>query len=163
MFYNPPPEKVTEQNTSRRAAEGNYFHHENYWPKHQHSISQFPREIIAVKRRYAMLYVVLAPKKLLAKTPALVNSSSEYFGRAASRRAIAQYLSGRGEEQYFNTFSTARPERILAHIPHALRLVHSADKSGDRSRSARQKCLRAGKCSAPPHRRCSATSLHRRS
>ena len=47
---------------------------------------------------------------------------------------------GRGS----NICRTARPERILAHIPRALRLVHSGKKSGDRSRSARLQCLRAG-------------------
>ena len=85
-----------------------------------------------------------SPQKLRAKTSASERSSSFSFGRAASRRAIAQYLSGRDEAQYFNTFSNARPERILAHIPHALRLVYSADKSGDHISTARPDCLRAG-------------------
>ena len=66
------------------------------------------------------------------------------FGRVPSGRAIAQYLSWRGRAQYFKTSGTARPERILAHIPHALRLVHSADKSGDHISTARQQRLRAG-------------------
>jgi hypothetical protein len=47
------------------------------------------------------------------------------LGERQSRRAIAQYLSGRGEAHYFNIACTARPERILAHIPLALRLVSS--------------------------------------
>ena len=64
-------------------------------------------------------------------------SSSVFFGRAASRRAIAQYLSGRGEEHCFHTTCYTRPERILAHIPRALRLVYSADKSGDHISTAR--------------------------
>ena len=86
----------------------------------------------------------ISQKKVTGQKTSLPYSSSEYFGRAASRRAIAQYLSGRDEAQYFNTFSNARPERILAHIPHALRLVYSADKSGDHISTARPDCLRAG-------------------
>ncbi len=33
--------------------------------------------------------------KVLAKTPASARSSAVFYGRAASRRAIARYLSGR--------------------------------------------------------------------
>ena len=73
-----------------------------------------------------------------------------FLGRVPSGRAIAQYLSGRDKQHIFKHLHTARPERILAHIPHALRLVHSADKSGDRSSSARPECLRAGKLNALP-------------
>ena len=91
------------------------------------------------------IYVHPLPvQKLTAQNTGLPLFRPIFFGRVPSGRAIAQYLSGRGEEYRFNTFSTARPERILAHIPHALRLVHSPDKSGDRSRLARQEGLRAG-------------------
>ena len=92
-------------------------------------------------------------KKLLAKRPAsailYLTPSSLYLrplsGRVPSGRAIAQYLSGRGEEHIFNTLPSARPERILAHIPHALRLVYRDSKSGDHISTARPECLRAGK------------------
>ena len=95
-------------------------------------------------------YTASSRKKLRSRTPASQRSSAFSFGRVPSGRAIAQYLSGRDIAHYFKDLFRARPERILAHIPHALRLVHSADKSGDRSRSAHQERRRAGNY-APSH------------
>ena len=73
-----------------------------------------------------MVRVEICHKKLLPKTPASMFFAAFSFGRAASRRAIAPYLSGRDNECFFKICRTARPERISAHIPRALRLVSRA-------------------------------------
>ena len=89
-------------------------------------------------------YTASSRKKLRSRTPASQRSSAFSFGRVPSGRAIAQYLSGRDIAHYFKDLFRARPERILAHIPHALRIVHSFCKSGDHISTARHDCLRAG-------------------
>ncbi len=133
--------------------------YKTYYPKHQHSAPRTKSVLICKNPNRASRYQNIrridsirryinnvSGKKILAITPASAEylSSSFFFGRVPSGRAIAQYLSGRGQAQRFKSSAVARPERILAHIPHALRLVASADMSGDHVSTARPECLRAG-------------------
>jgi len=56
-------------------------------------------------------------------------------GKPPGYRAVS--FQARRRAHHFNAAEVPRPERILAHIPHALRLVHSDYKSGDQISTAR--------------------------
>ena len=76
-----------------------------------------PRAATGLDRQPICIDINNQWKNLLSKRPASLRSSSFSFGRAASRQAIARYLSGRGRLIVPTSSPVPRPERIPCAYP----------------------------------------------